>query len=125
MTLRKRNEKSSSRQIALSRTLRRSATDAESLLWYHLRSRRFNAKFRRQHPLGPYILDFVSIDHRLVVELDGTQHYTSDGVVADAERTAFLESRGLRVLRFTNVDLLTETESVLESIQRAPSEPPP
>jgi very-short-patch-repair endonuclease len=123
--LRKQDERPTSQQIAFARNLRGSATDAESLLWYHLRGQHLGAKFRRQHPLGPYILDFLSVEHRLVIELDGGQHYTPEGIRQDAKRTTFLQSNGLRVLRYTNIEALKETDSALESIIEALSEPSP
>ena len=96
------------------RSLRRRMTDAEIRLWFHLRNRAFvRYKFRRQHPIGPYIADFVCIEARLIVELDGGQHA---GKASDALRTAFLEANGYRVLRFWNNDVLTQTEAVLAAI---------
>ena len=72
------------------------------------------AKFRRQYSIGPYIVDFCSIDHRLVIELDGGQHL--ENVDADRERTAFLERLGFRVMRFWDNQVLTNTDAVLEAI---------
>ena len=96
--------------------LRRSATEAELGLWYHLRAGRLNGlKFRRQHPIPPYIVDFICEAKKLVVELDGSQH---DEVV-DHVRTKFLESRGLMVLRFWDNDVLQQTDAVLEAILSA------
>lgn len=83
-------------------------------------------KFRRQHPFGDYILDFVSIERMLVIELDGGQH--TEQRDADARRTAFLEASGLRVLRFWNHEVMGEMEAVKEAIWqalRAPSPPQP
>jgi len=94
------------------RRLRRESTDAERLLWFHLRDRRLGPKFRRQHPLGPYVVDFLSVEAALIVELDGSQHHAD----VDADRTHFLERRGYRVLRFWNHDALVRTEAVLEVI---------
>ena len=95
------------------RSLRRNATDAEALLWSRLRNRQLNGvKFRRQVPIGPYIADFLSAEARLIVELDGGQH----SVETDATRTTFLETAGLRVIRFWNHDVLGNIEGVLETI---------
>ena len=99
------------------RRLRRSMTDAEHRLWFHLRNRALmGCKFRRQHPIGPYIADFACIEHRLIVEADGGQHADSG---ADRDRTRFLASCGYRVLRFWNNDVLARTDAVLEQIHAA------
>ncbi|MBF6025858.1 endonuclease domain-containing protein [Lysobacter niastensis] len=96
------------------RSLRRRMTDAEVRLWFHLRNRAFmGCKFRRQHPVGPYIADFTCIEARLIIELDGGQHAGSG---RDASRTASLENEGYRVLRFWNNDVLTQTDAVLAAI---------
>ncbi len=101
-------------------------TDAESRLWYTLRRHGLEGrKFRRQHPFGPYILDFYCPSARLVVELDGGQHYEDEGLRSDEVRTRYLESRGLRVLRFTNLEALQETDAVLNSILEALGDPSP
>ena len=99
------------------RALRRNATDTERAMWHLLRSRRFDGvKFRRQVPIGPYVVDFASIRHRLVVELDGGQHADS---LSDAKRDAFLAAEGWRVLRFWNHEALQNRNGVLEVIQLA------
>jgi very-short-patch-repair endonuclease len=109
-----------SRTLEFARQLRSRATDAERILWYHLRAKRFQGwKWRRQHPLPPYILDYYCHAARLVVELDGGQH--NDG--KDRARLDYLESRGLRVMRFWDNQLLRETEQVLEAIFQALSGP--
>ena len=102
------------------RGLRHDATDAERALWSLLRSRRLDGyKFRRQHSAGPYILDFYCAQARLAVEVDGSQHYTPDGAAGDATRTAYLEALGLRVLRLSNRDVLTNADGVLQTILHA------
>jgi very-short-patch-repair endonuclease len=99
------------------RQLRLSSTDAERRMWSALRDRRLmRYKFRRQHPIGDYIVDFACTRHALVIELDGGQHADS---AADAHRTAWLESQGWRVIRFWNHDVLTNTDGVVEAILRA------
>jgi primosomal protein N' (replication factor Y) len=99
------------------RALRRSMTDAERKLWFHLRNRAFMGhKFRRQQPIGPYVADFVCIERRLIVEADGGQHSNAH---ADNQRTRYLRSRGYRVLRFWNNDVLVRTQAVLEQIHAA------
>jgi very-short-patch-repair endonuclease len=106
--------------LAYAKDLRRAMTDAEARLWYHLRAHRFfGLKFKRQKPLGPYIVDFVCMEHRLVVELDGSQHV--EGARYDEARDAWLASQGFKVLRFWNDEALRGTEAVLESIRLAVS----
>ena len=85
-------------------------------------------KFRRQHEYGPYILEFYCQERKLVIEVDGSQHAAPEKAAEDGARTLYLESHGLRVLRFTNLDVLQETESVLgrvlEEIERFSSQYP-
>lgn len=101
------------------RELRTTATDAEVRLWYHLRSGRLGGlKFRRQHPVPPYIVDFYCEAAKLAVELDGSQH----GGQGDAARTLDLEREGIMVLRFWNDQALKEAEAVLQEIYRVASE---
>ncbi|WP_201451514.1 endonuclease domain-containing protein [Hydrogenophaga sp. BPS33] len=95
------------------RELRTSTTEAEALLWQHIRGRRFQGfKFRRQRPLSPYILDFVCLEAGLVIEIDGGQH--SDQLDYDQRRSALITSRGLTVIRFWNHEVMNETTAVLE-----------
>jgi very-short-patch-repair endonuclease len=99
----------------LARALRRRSTDAEKLLWSRLRGRRFaGVKFKRQEPIASYIVDFVALDLKLIVEVDGGQH----GVWAeqDAERTHILREWGYHVVRFWNNDVLGNIDGVLEVI---------
>jgi len=106
--------------LARRRALRGRATDAERLLWRLLRSRQFlGLKFRRQHPVGPYIVDFYCAVRRLAVELDGGQHFTIEGQAYDQQRTDYLAKRGVQVLRFGNNELFENTEGVLESIRQS------
>jgi len=106
------------------RSLRKSETDAERKIWQQLRSRNLNgAKFRRQHPIGPYIVDFIAINEKLIVELDGSQHQQQQGY--DAERTAYLEQAGYRVLRFWDNDVLLRTDDVMQVIFEALGSPSP
>ena len=99
----------------IARDLRTGSTDAERHLWYHLRDRRFfGYKFRRQFPVDRYVVDFVCLDRKLVVELDGGQH--SETAQEDARRTAQLVASGFRVVRFWNDDVLRGTEAVLQRI---------
>jgi len=101
-------------------------TDAERRLWQALRGRALDgARFRRQYPVGPYVVDFVNLDHHLIIEVDGGQH--QDEAAHDATRTAFLERLGFRILRFWNNEVLGQTEAVLAVIGEAlsPTPPPP
>jgi very-short-patch-repair endonuclease len=100
------------------RQLRKEMTDAERWLWYELRAKRFaEKKFRGQAPIGDYIVDFVCHEARLIVELDGGQHALL--VDKDNARTAWLNSRGFRVLRFWNSRVFEESDEVLETIWNA------
>ncbi|MGE0057958.1 MAG: endonuclease domain-containing protein [Dehalococcoidia bacterium] len=102
------------------RELRSTSTDAERRLWRHLRDRRFEEfKFRREHQIGPYIVDFICVRRGLVIEVDGSQHYNDEGLARDRERTRYLEAQGLQVLRFTNVEVLTNTAGVFDVIWAA------
>jgi very-short-patch-repair endonuclease len=95
---------------------RRQSTDAESLLWSHLRSRQLeHAKFVRQLPIGSHVADFACRSLMLVIELDGGQHADSH---ADAARTRAIEAFGYRVIRFWNNDVMANTDGVLEMIAR-------
>jgi very-short-patch-repair endonuclease len=94
--------------------LRRDATDAEQRLWSALHDRRLRGyRFRRQHPIGDFIVDFACTRHLLIVEADGGQHADSE---ADRLRTKWLESEGWQVLRFWNNDILANTEGVVLTI---------
>ncbi len=102
--------------LEYSRRLRREMTDAERKLWQHLRGRQLDGfKFRRQHPVPPYIADFCCIERKLIVELDGSQHNEHK----DAARTRFLESQGWGVVRFWDSEALVQTEAVVEAIWNA------
>ena len=99
-----------------SRRLRNGMTDAERKLWQHLRGSQLDGlKFRRQHPIPPYIADFCCIERKLIVELDGSQHNEHK----DAARTRFLESKGWKVVRFWDNEALLQTEAVVEAIWNA------
>ncbi|WP_325050599.1 endonuclease domain-containing protein [Dyella dinghuensis] len=100
----------------LLRGLRRTSTEAEQKLWYHLRDSRLNGyKFRRQHAVPPYVVDFYCEAKRLVVELDGSQHNEQ----SDQIRTQYLVSQGMAVLRFWDNEALQQTDAVLEAILSA------
>lgn len=106
---------------AFSRKLRNEMTDAERHLWQHLRARQIlNFKFRRQHPVGKYILDFACIDAKLIIEVDGSQHHELS--MQDHLRTTWLEAQGWKVLRFWNNEVLQNTHGVLDEIYNALSQ---
>lgn len=103
------------------RHLRQAMTDAERSLWHHLRNRALmGCKFRRQHPIGRFIVDFACLEHRLVIELDGGQH----GSQLDQRRTLEIQACGYRVLRFWNNDALARQQVVLGMIFEALALPP-
>ena len=105
------------------RTMRSNQTDAEQLIWSMLRNRSLKeAKFRRQHPVGRFILDFYCAEHKLAVELDGAHH--TDQKEYDCSRDEWLREQGITVLRFWNNQVLNETEAVLEEIYRSLPEVP-
>ena len=103
--------------LDFAKTMRHNSTDAEHLMWQLLRAKRFmNLKFRRQHVIKPYIVDFYCHEIGLVIELDGSQHGMDDAIEYDAERTNFLEALGLTVVRYWNHDVLGRSEVVLEDL---------
>jgi len=106
------------------RELRKNPTEAESNLWRHLRHRQLGGhKFRRQQPIGSYIVDFVCFEKRLIIEVDGGQH--SEQAAYNSKRTVWLETQGFRVLRFWNNQVLSELDAVKEMIYEALSVPIP
>ena len=95
--------------------LRKRMTDAERLLWRHLRNRELDGwKFRRQYPIGAFIVDFTCVEKNLVIEVDGGPH--AENEEQDIERSAYLNSMGYRIFRFWNNQVMLETEGVLEAI---------
>ncbi len=101
---------------AHARALRHELSDAERALWKHLRNRSLGgAKFRRQHPIGPFIADFCCVEARLIVEIDGGQH--DEQVKQDGRRPAFMTAQGYRVIRFWNNEVLQSLEGVLQRIE--------
>jgi very-short-patch-repair endonuclease len=99
------------------RELRAEQTNAEAILWRALRDRRLKGiKFRRQRPIDRYIVDFVAIGAKLIVEIDGATHSTARELTRDAERTRILESLGFHIVRVTNIDVYKNLDGVLEMI---------
>jgi very-short-patch-repair endonuclease len=103
----------------LLRNLRRNMTDAERRLWSKLRNKATGFRFRRQHRLGRFVVDFVCLERRLVVEVDGGQHNQRSNLESDARRTMWLNEAGYQVLRVWNNDVLLRTDDVLENILAA------
>ena len=98
------------------REMRRNPTEAESALWKYLSGNKFGAHFRRQHPIFGYIPDFVSLEHRIIIEIDGGYHFEGEQLEKDAERTKYLNDAGFVVLRYTNEEVLGDIDNVLEDI---------
>jgi len=96
--------------------LRNHMTKAELALWYRIRNNQLGCKFRRQHGIGKYIVDFYCPKAKLILEIDGGQHYEAANIKADRTRTEYLEKLGFKVLRFTNIDVLKNLENVLNKI---------
>lgn len=104
-------------RVVRARELRQHQTDAEALLWSHLRSRQLlGLKFRRQRAIGPYFADFACLELGIVIELDGGQHNEDAALTRDREREVFMRQAGFTTLRFWNHQVLTQTEAVLEKI---------
>ena len=99
------------------RIMRKNLTPAENILWQRLRKKQFGGlRFRRQHPIGRFIVDFYCAEARLVVEVDGAVHDEAGHAEYDEDRQRFLQALGLRVLRFSNAQVINETDAVLEVI---------
>ncbi len=104
--------------IPYSHKNKKEQTDAEKLLWHHLRNRQLNSnKFKRQHPMQNYIIDFYCVEKKLAIEVDGSQHINN--INYDENRTRELEKLDIRVIRFWDNDVLQNTEGVLEKILEA------
>ena len=104
------------RLSTLAKNLRKNATDAERILWHQLRAKQLSGtKFRRQQPIKNYIVDFVSFEKRLIIELDGGQH--AESTQKDQERDGILSEEGFTVLRFWNNEVLENLDGVLEKIR--------
>ncbi|PKQ01223.1 MAG: hypothetical protein CVT74_00380 [Alphaproteobacteria bacterium HGW-Alphaproteobacteria-13] len=116
-------DKGYKRPTARSRELRLNATDAERKLWAQISARKIaSVRFNRQFPIGPFICDFVSRSAKLVIEVDGGQHAVD--VAKDEARTAYLKTRGYRVIRFWNNDILERIEGVVSEIERVLADMP-
>lgn len=101
----------------IARNLRKNKTKEESILWQLLRNRQFmGLKFKRQFPIGSYIVDFVCEEKKLVIEIDGGQHNIPDNIKADEARTNYINSKGYRVIRFWNNDINQNIQGVYETL---------
>ena len=98
---------------------RRPMTQADEVLWQELRGTKLGVHFRRQHVIGTYIADFVSLKNRLIIEVDGEYHLSHEQQLLDAERTKYFEQKGYRVIRFTNAQVLNDLEMVMSRLIKA------
>lgn len=109
------HRRTSPKTFSNSHTLRLNQTEAEAKLWQALRAHRFNDfHFRRQHAIGPFVVDFCALREKIIIEVDGGQHLDQQGY--DAARTEYLTAKGYRVLRFWNSDVMKDIEGVLQVI---------
>ena len=121
---RKTRGKTTAKTVHLAREQRREPTPAEEKLWNALRARRLaGLKFRRQHPFGPYILDYFCVKHQLEIEVDGGIHDESTQIEHDVRRTEYLNENGIHILRFTNAEIENHLDQVLRQIINATHSP--
>lgn len=99
--------------------MRKFPTEAEAYLWNYISARKMGIKFNRQHIIGDFIVDFVSLKYKIVIEVDGGYHYEEEQIISDEERTHCLNRMGFEVIRFGNDEVLTEIDTVLDKIQSA------
>ena len=109
--------------IGRARSFRKNMTDAETKLWSRLRGSQLGYYFRRQVPVGDYIVDFMCRNEKLIDEINGSQHYTKKGKEGDKIRDDYLEELGYRVLRFNTVETLQNTDGILETIYESLKNP--
>jgi very-short-patch-repair endonuclease len=106
------------RLIQFARQLRRKSTDAERRIWSYLQNRKLSGhKFRRQHPIPPYIADYYCYEAKLIIELDGSQHSDPDAIIYDKVRTDFFASQGFHVIRFWDHDALKNSDAVAATLR--------
>ena len=110
---------------AFAKENRNTPTEAESLLWFYLSNKQLGVRFRRQHIIGQYIADFACLEKMLIIELDGGYHSLPEQQISDEQRTANLQERGYRVIRFTNEELFNGIDLVLTKIKNALNENAP
>ena len=107
----------SKKSLINAKKLRTNQTDFENILWQRIRAKRLNnIKFRRQVPIGQYIVDFAALSKKLVIELDGSQHLDNQNIQYDNQRTEYLKTKGYKVLRINNNDISNNIDSVLNFI---------
>ncbi|MDD2730801.1 MAG: endonuclease domain-containing protein [Candidatus Portnoybacteria bacterium] len=104
-------------QIKLRKDLRQKQTKAELLLWQRIRNKQLGYKFRRQHGIGPYVVDFYCPKAKAIVEIDGDIHFYEQNIKADKQREEYLKSQGLIVKRYTNLDVIKNISNVLEDLR--------
>lgn len=102
----------------LAKNNRKNPTQAETVMWNILKAKSFGVRFRRQHPIGDYIVDFVCLSKKLVIEIDGGYHTDECVAEQDLIRSSYLEQEGFTVVRFTNEEVLVDTNSVIEKLNR-------
>lgn len=117
------NSQTARQLVQLAKNNRKEATEAEAILWQYLRNHKLGSKFRRQHPVGNYIPDFVCLEKKLIIEVDGGYHNTSEQIELDENRALELEEKySFKVIRFVNDDVLKNIETVLTKIKSILSE---
>ena len=110
---------------AFAKENRNNPTEAERLLWFYLSNKQLGVRFRRQHIIGQYIADFACLDKMLIIELDGGYHSLPEQQISDEQRTADLQEKGYRVIRFTNEELFNGIDIILTKIKNALNENAP
>jgi very-short-patch-repair endonuclease len=106
------------KEILKARFLRRAETEQEKILWKELRNNKLGIKFRRQHPLDVFVLDFYAPEIKLAIELDGSVHQKEDQRIYDTDREKFLKSKGVEILRFWNSEVEKDIDEVLNKIKQ-------
>ena len=103
--------------FTLAKEKRKNPTEAEGLLWQHLKNKQLGRKFRRQHVIGNFIVDFVDLSSGLIIEVDGGYHTLPEQKILDDERSKILNNKGYRILRFTNEEVIADINNVISKIK--------
>lgn len=119
MPHKKMYKKAEPKKFEFARVLRKTATEQEKILWQELRNKKLGFKFRRQHPIDEYIVDFICIDKKLIIEIDGFHHITKEGMENDKMGDILLKHYNFRILRFFNSEIESNLEDVLNKIREA------